>query len=97
MSRMSDEAAPLPWYRRPALVLVAGVLALLAALTAAVLFVMRDDSTPTPASTTAPVTTTTPTPDHDRRGAATGRTGAAAADAGARDPHRHASRRRRPR
>ena len=57
-----DEAAPLPWYRRPALVLVAGVLALLAALAAAVLFVMRDDSTPAPASTTAPVTTTTPTP-----------------------------------
>ena len=57
-----DEAAPLPWYRRPALVLVAGVLALLAALTAAALFVMRDDSTPAPASTTAPVTTTTPSP-----------------------------------
>jgi hypothetical protein len=53
------DAAPLPWYRKPALVLVAGVLALLAALTAAVLFVMRDDSTPTPASTTGPVTTTT--------------------------------------
>ena len=56
------EAAPLPWYRRPALALVAGVLVLLAALAAAVLFVMRDDSTPGPASTTAPVTTTTPTP-----------------------------------
>jgi Hsp70 protein len=57
-----DEEAPLPWYRKPAVVLVAGVLALLAALTAAVLFVMRDDTTPTPASTTAPVTTTAPTP-----------------------------------
>jgi len=57
-----QEAAPLPWYRRPALVLVAGVLVLLAALTAAVLFVMREDSTPAPASTTAPVTTTTATP-----------------------------------
>ena len=57
-----QEAAPLPWYRRPALVLVAGVLVLLAALTAAVLFVMREDSTPAPASTTAPVTTTTQTP-----------------------------------
>jgi hypothetical protein len=55
-----QEAAPLPWYRKPALVLVAGVLALLAALTAAVLFVMRDESTPTPASTTTSVTTTTP-------------------------------------
>jgi actin-like ATPase involved in cell morphogenesis len=57
-----DEAAPLPWYRTPAVVLVAGVLALLAALTAAVLFVMRNDSTPAPASTTGPVTTTTPSP-----------------------------------
>ena len=56
------EAAPLPWYRKPAIILGAGVLAVLAALAAAVLFVMRDDSTPTPASTTAPVTTTaTPT------------------------------------
>jgi len=57
-----QDVEPLPWYRKPALVLVAGVLALLAALTAAVLFVMRDDSTPTPASTTTPVTTTTPAP-----------------------------------
>jgi actin-like ATPase involved in cell morphogenesis len=55
------EAAPPPWYRKPALVLVTGVLVLLAALTAAVLYVMRNDSTPAPASPTAPVTTT-PTP-----------------------------------
>jgi hypothetical protein len=56
------EAAPLPWYRKPATILGAGVVVVLAALAAAVLFVMRDDSTPTPASTTAPVTTTaTPT------------------------------------
>jgi hypothetical protein len=54
-----EDAEPLPWYRKPALVLVAGVLALLAALTAAVLFVMRDDSTPSPASTSTSVTTTT--------------------------------------
>jgi hypothetical protein len=54
------EAAPLPWYRKPAIILGAGVVALLAALAAAVLFVMRNDSTPTPASTTAPVTTTAP-------------------------------------
>jgi Hsp70 protein len=54
-------AAPLPWYRRPAVVAGVGLVALLAALTAAVLFVLRDDSTPTPASTTAPATTT-PTP-----------------------------------
>jgi hypothetical protein len=52
------EAAPLPWYRKPAIILGAGVVALLAALVAAVLFVMRDDTTPSPASTTAPVTTT---------------------------------------
>ena len=54
-----DEAAPFPWYRKPVVILAGGALALLAALTAAVLFVMRDDSTPTPASTTGPVTTTT--------------------------------------
>ena len=53
-----EQAAPLPWYRRPAVLLGAGVLAVLAALAFAVLFVMRDDSTPAPASTTAPVTTT---------------------------------------
>jgi hypothetical protein len=53
-----DEAAPLPWYRKPAIILGAGVVALLAALLAAVLFVMRGDTTPSPASTTAPVTTT---------------------------------------
>ena len=56
------EAAPVPWYRKPAIILGAGVVALLAALAAAVLFVMREDTTPSPASTTAPVTTTaTPT------------------------------------
>ena len=60
--RYEQEAAPLPWYRRPALALVAGALVLLAALTAAVLYAMRGDSTSAPASTTAPVTTTTPTP-----------------------------------
>jgi hypothetical protein len=57
-----QDAAPLPWYRRPALLLVAGVLVVLAALTAAVLYVTRSDSTPAPASTTAPVTTTAPPP-----------------------------------
>ena len=55
------ETGPLPWYRKPAIILGAGVVALLAALVAAVLFVMRDDTTPTPTSTTAPVTTTMPT------------------------------------
>lgn len=54
-----DEVEPLPWYRRPVAVAGLGLLALVVALTAAVLFVLRDDSTPTPASTTTPVTTTT--------------------------------------
>lgn len=57
-----EEAAPLPWYRRPVVLLGAGAAAVLALLAFAVLFVMRDDSAPTPASTTAPVTTTAPTP-----------------------------------
>jgi actin-like ATPase involved in cell morphogenesis len=57
-----EEVAPLPWYRRPALAAGVGALALLVALAAAVLFVMRDDSTPAPASTDTPVTTTTPAP-----------------------------------
>src|SRR6478736_8238735 len=35
-----EAAEPLPWYRKPAVVLAIGVLAVLAALTAAVLFVM---------------------------------------------------------
>lgn len=56
------EAEPLPWYRKPAIILGVGAVAVLAALAAAVLFVMRDDSTPTPASTTGPVTTTTAPP-----------------------------------
>ena len=57
-----DEAAPLPWYRKPAIILGAGVGALLVALVAAVFFVMREDTTPTPASTTAPATTLLPPP-----------------------------------
>ena len=52
-----DQAAPLPWYRRPVMFLGAAVLALGGALVAAVLFVMRGDGTPTPAATTAPATT----------------------------------------
>src|SRR6201991_1657106 len=55
-----EEAGPFPWYRKPVVALAGGALALLAALAAAVLFVMRDDSTP--ASTTSPVTTTTQSP-----------------------------------
>ncbi len=54
-------AADLPWYRRPAVALAAGVLAILAALAVAV-FVLRDDDTPAPSSTTTPVTTTTEAP-----------------------------------
>jgi Hsp70 protein len=55
-----EPAAPLPWYRKPAIILGAGVAALLVALVAAVLFVMREDTTPAPASTTAPVPTLLP-------------------------------------
>jgi hypothetical protein len=57
-----EQAAPLPWYRRPVALAGVGILVLLAALAAAVLFVLRDDSTPAPASTTTPVTTAAPTP-----------------------------------
>ena len=54
-------AADVPWYRRPAVALGAGVLAILAALAVAV-FVLRDDDTPAPSSTTTQVTTTTEVP-----------------------------------
>ncbi|MGE2724000.1 Hsp70 family protein [Mycolicibacterium pulveris] len=49
---------PLPWYRKPAVALGIGVIAVLAALTAAMLFVVGDDSAPSPASTTEPITAT---------------------------------------
>src|SRR6202040_3389715 len=49
-----DQAAPLPWYRRPVMFLGAAVLALGVALVAAVLFVMRGDGTPPPPAATAP-------------------------------------------
>ncbi len=84
-----EEAAPLPWYRKPAIILGAGVAALLVALVAAVLFVMREDTTPSPASTTGPVTTLLAA---DVSGADPGRSAcSAAADAGAPDPHRHSA------
>lgn len=51
-----DRAArSLPWYRRPEIAMGAGVLVVLVALAAAVVFVMRTgDTPPAPASTTAP-------------------------------------------
>lgn len=49
---------PLPWYRKPAVAAGVGVIAVLAALTAAALFVISDDSAPSPASTTEPITAT---------------------------------------
>jgi hypothetical protein len=56
-------AAPLPWYRRPEVAMGAGVLGVLVALAAAVLFVMRTgDTPPAPASTTAPPTTSAAPP-----------------------------------
>ncbi len=46
---------PLPWYRRPEVAMGAGVVVVLIALAAAVLFVLRTgDTPPAPASTTAP-------------------------------------------
>lgn len=53
---------PLPWYRNPAIALGAGILVVLVALIAAVVWVMSDDSIPAPASTTAPPITATPRP-----------------------------------
>lgn len=54
---------PVPWYRNPAVPLAGGVLLVLAALVAAVLWVMSgDDSAPGPASTTTPPMTVTPRP-----------------------------------
>ncbi|BBY92486.1 molecular chaperone [Mycobacterium gallinarum] len=48
-------AKALPWYRRPEVALGAGVLVVLVALAAALIFVMRDgDTPPETASTTAP-------------------------------------------
>jgi hypothetical protein len=54
-----DEPPVVPWYRRPAVALGAGAVAVLTAIAVAVWFVTGGDSTPTPASTTSPVTTTT--------------------------------------
>lgn len=48
-------AKALPWYRRPEIAMGAGVLAVLVALAAAVIFVMRTgDTAPAPASTPSP-------------------------------------------
>lgn len=60
-----EQAAAPPWYRSPLVIVSAGLVVLLAALAAAVLFVLRDDGTPTPASTrtvTTPPTITTAPP-----------------------------------
>jgi hypothetical protein len=47
-------AAPVPWYRRPAVALAAAVILLLLALAAAVLYATRsDEESPAPATTTA--------------------------------------------
>lgn len=54
---------PAPWYRNPAVPLAGGVIVVLAALVAAVLWVMSgDESAPEPASTTTPPMTVTPRP-----------------------------------
>ena len=54
---------PVPWYRNPAVAMGAGILVVLAALIAAVTWVMSGDSSGhQPASTTAPPITATPKP-----------------------------------
>jgi Hsp70 protein len=53
---------PVPWYRNPAVAMGLGVIVVLVALVAAVLWVMSDDDIPAPASTTAPPITATPRP-----------------------------------
>jgi len=56
-------AKALPWYRRPEVAMGAGVLAVLVALAAAVIFVMRSgDTPPAPASTPEPITMTSVPP-----------------------------------
>ena len=71
-------AAPLPWYRRPEVAMGAGVVVVLVALGAAVLFVMRSGETPpAPASTTV---TTHRTATDERRASAAGDAGTAAGD-----------------
>lgn len=60
-----DDVPPrkVPWYRNPAVPLAAGVIGVLVALLAAVVWVMTgDESAPTPASTTAPPMNVTPRP-----------------------------------
>lgn len=53
-------ARPLPWYRRSAVAMALGVLVVLIALAAALMFVLRTgDAPPAPASTTAPPPPTT--------------------------------------
>ena len=56
-------AKALPWYRRPEVAMGAGVLAVLVALAAAVIFVIRSgDTPPAPASTPEPITMTSVPP-----------------------------------
>ena len=54
-------SAPLPWYRRPEVAMGAGVVVVLVALGAAVLFVMRSGETPPPPASTTVTTTPPPT------------------------------------
>jgi hypothetical protein len=62
-------ATALPWYRRPAVVLGAGVLVVLAALGAAVVFAMRSGDTPDAPASTSPepmtMTSVAPPPPSD--------------------------------
>jgi hypothetical protein len=55
-------AHPVPWYRNPVTILIAGVAVVLAAIAAAVVFVTNSDDVPAPASTVPSATTAPPPP-----------------------------------
>ena len=63
--RDPDQAAPLPWYRRPLAIMAAGVVVVLAAIAAAIVLLTSQNDEPTPSvitnTTTATSPTTTPT------------------------------------
>jgi hypothetical protein len=57
----SEQAAPLPWYRRQFAILAAGVVVVLAATAAVVVLLTNRDDEPTPSTITSTTTATTPT------------------------------------
>jgi hypothetical protein len=59
--RDPDQAAPLPWYRRPLAIMAAGVVVVLAAIAAAIVLLTSQNDEPTPSVITNTTTATTPT------------------------------------